>query len=236
VTLVDEQSKVGGMLRLVEHTAAAPLAASVEFLKDELTHLTVDLRLGIRADRQVIHALHPDAVILATGATAFVPQLDGAERVGVVTSEHALTGPVGERVLVYDELGTAEGALVAEAVAKRGKSVVFATSHELVMPFSGALDRWLVPDILRKRLSRVYTSVRIGYVDGEKVFLVYADGDPAGAVEVDSVVAITSPVPNTTLVEELEALGYEYQVVGSAVAPRQATDAFREGEEAALRI
>jgi hypothetical protein len=49
-------------------------------------------------------------------------------------------------------------------------------------------------------------------------------------------VAITAPNPRVQLAEVATGLGLPYTLIGDAMAPRVATDAFRDGEVAALRL
>jgi hypothetical protein len=60
------------------------------------------------------------------------------------------------------------------------------------------------------------------------------DGSPVADVEAGTVVAITAPEPRLDLVAALQNLAYT--VIGAALAPRVATDAFRDGAEAGLRL
>jgi hypothetical protein len=92
------------------------------------------------------------------------------------------------------------------------------------------------PDILRRKLAGIYTEATVGAVDGRTVFVVRADGADVAELDVGTIVAVTAPQPRLELAEAAARLGLPYAVVGDALAPRQATDAFREGEMAALAL
>ncbi|MGW8814408.1 hypothetical protein [Gordonia terrae] len=147
-----------------------------------------------------------------------------------------MTSDTGNTVMVYDEIGTNEAALVADALAARGKAVIFATSFDRLVPQAGQMHRWVVPDILRDRMTAVHTSAVIGCVDGPEVRLVYADGTPIKDVKVDSIVNVVPRVSNVDLVAGVEKLGVPYKVIGDASAPRSAWHAFKEGQEAAIAV
>ena len=73
-------------------------------------------------------------------------------------------------------------------------------------------------------------------VDGRHVSVVHADGESVIDLEVGTIVAVTAPNPRVQLAETARALGLPHVLIGDALAPRVATDAFREGEVAALQL
>ncbi|MEZ0365818.1 FAD-dependent oxidoreductase [Mycobacterium sp. pUA109] len=237
VTVIEAAARPGGLLRSAERTEALGLVSSVEHLVSELGELRVTVQLGTAVDAALLRTVAPDHVVLATGGRFVGRQLFRDAAAGLVLSSHeALAGEVGNRVLVYDTVGANEGALVAEALAKRGKRVTFVTSCETVMPWGGALHRAEMLPILHRRTEQIITSGTVGDIDGTHVIVVRSDGDTLAEVDVDTVVAVCPPSPVTDLVPALEDLGIVYQVVGDALAPRGATHAFKEGYEAALAI
>jgi 2,4-dienoyl-CoA reductase-like NADH-dependent reductase (Old Yellow Enzyme family) len=239
VEVFDAASRVGGQLRSVEATAASDLASTVDHLARELDELGVPVHLGVAVDAELLVSLAPDHVVLATG-TASTPgaAFDGVEATQTVSGVQALAddAQLDHDVVVFDALGANEGALVAEALAKRGHRVHFVTPYEVVMPYAGISHRMETPDILRRRLAAIYTEAIVGGADGRSVWVVRADGSAVADVDAGTVVAITAPEPRLELVEALEKLGLPYTVIGAAVAPRAATDAFRDGAEAALAL
>jgi hypothetical protein len=174
-------------------------------------------------------------VVLATGGRA-VPAIPDAGDGVVVTSADALAGQVGGRVLVHDTVGANEGALVAEALAKRGAAVVFVTGCETVMPWGGTLHRAEMPAILRRRCEQVITGALLGDVDGKHVIVVRPDGETVTELDVDMIVHVAAPSPVLDLVPALERGGIPHRIVGDALAPRTAMHAFKEGLEAALAL
>jgi 2,4-dienoyl-CoA reductase-like NADH-dependent reductase (Old Yellow Enzyme family) len=242
VRVYDAAPRTGGRLRSVEHTAAADLASTVDHLTGELAELGVPVRLGTRVDAELLATLGADHVVLATGAVVAPDDaFDGAARTQTVSSVDALAADAGldRDVVVFDALGANEGALVAEALANRGHRVHFVTPFEVVMPYGGISQRMETPDVLRRKLAGIHTEAVVGGVggaDGRTVWVVRPDGQSVADLDAGTVVAITAPEPRLELVAALERLGTPYTVVGDAVAPRVATDAFRDGMEAALRL
>jgi len=69
VQLFEKSSKLGGQLTIAgipEHKTR--IAAYVEYMKQELVRLDVDIRLGIEADDMLIKKLEADGIVIATGA------------------------------------------------------------------------------------------------------------------------------------------------------------------------
>ena len=239
VQVYDAATKTGGQLRSVEATAASDLASSVDHLTRELAELGVPVRLGVTVDADLLASLAPDHVVLATGAAA-VPAnaFGGADRTQTVSGVQSLAAytELDRDVVVFDALGANEGALVAEALANRGHRVHFVTPYEVVMPYAGISHRMETPDILRRRLTAIHTEAIVGGAQGRTVWIVRPDGSPVADIEAGTIVAITAPEPRLELVRACEKLSPPYSVIGAAVAPRAAADAFRDGAEAALRL
>jgi 2,4-dienoyl-CoA reductase-like NADH-dependent reductase (Old Yellow Enzyme family) len=237
VRLVDAAARPGGRLASVGHTAALGLLGAVDHLLSELTEFGVRPRTGTTVDAELLRQLAPEQVVLATGGRPVGPAAFPDASAGLVLdSAGALAGCAGQRVLVYDTVGANEGALVAEALAGRGLTVVFVTSCETVMPWGGQLHRAEVPAILRRRCAEVITGGLLGDVDGKHVIVVHPDGETLRELDVDTVVTVAAPRPALDLVPVLAALGLPYRIVGDALAPRTAMHAFKEGHEAALAL
>jgi 2,4-dienoyl-CoA reductase-like NADH-dependent reductase (Old Yellow Enzyme family) len=239
VQVFDAAARTGGQLRAVEATAASDLASTVDHLTRELAELGVPVRLGATVDGDLLASLQPDHVVLATGTTA-VPSaaFAGADSTQTLSGVEALAAnaQLDRDVVVFDALGASEGALVAEALANRGHRVHFVTPYEVVMPYAGISHRMETPDILRRKMASIHTEAIVGGVDGRSVWIVRPDGASIVDLDAGTVVAITAPEPRVELVDAIERLAVPFTVIGAAVAPRAATDAFRDGAEAALTL
>jgi NADPH-dependent 2,4-dienoyl-CoA reductase/sulfur reductase-like enzyme len=239
VRVYDAAAQTGGRLRSIERTAASDLASTVDHLTRELAELGVAVQLGVTVDEPMLQGLEADHIVVATGARSEPSSsFDGAATTQTISSIEALApgAQLDRAVVVYDALGANEGALVAEALAVGGRQVYFVTPYEVVMPYGGISQRMETPDILRRKLAGIYTEAIIGAADGRTVYVVRPDGTSVIDLDAGTVVAVTAAQPRLELVDVLIRLGVAYSVIGDAVAPRVATDAFRDGEEAALRL
>jgi 2,4-dienoyl-CoA reductase-like NADH-dependent reductase (Old Yellow Enzyme family) len=122
VTLFERTSELGGV---VSALALNPLTAEfgniVTYLSTQLRKLGVDVRVCKDASADEVAALKPDAVILATGSTATIPET-ALGRPGVMTHSDASRQrrAVGQRVVVWGFFG----AELAITLAEEGKDVV----------------------------------------------------------------------------------------------------------------
>lgn len=234
VRVVDAGRRAGGRLREVERTAAADLASSLDHLVGELCELGVPVELGIAADEELIRAEQPDFVVLATGARFDPATVPGTGH--VISTSEALHDEPADPVLVYDTLGTNEPALVAEALARTGRRVVFVTRYETVMPFGGILSRFEAPQVWHRALDRIITGAVLGDLEDSVATLVRPDGDTIAELRVGTVVAATAPKPAVELLQVVQRLRIRHALAGDAMAPRTAFDSYKEGHAVALTV
>ena len=71
-----------------------PFGDLTRFYEEELARLGIDVRLGARADRELLSAFAPDHVIVATGARPDVPSIPGLDSAPLVADEDVLGGEV----------------------------------------------------------------------------------------------------------------------------------------------
>lgn len=80
VTLFEKDNKLGGQLNLVdEPTYKKKMAWHLDYIRNEMKRLNVDVRLNTEATVQDILALKPYAVLLATGGVPRLPRVEGSD-------------------------------------------------------------------------------------------------------------------------------------------------------------
>ena len=90
----------------------------IKFFEHQLPKLDVEMILNTEATIEKMLAERADAVIVATRATPYVPDIPGAQGANVITSNDVLTGArTGEHVVIIDTQGTPPGYVVAEVLA-----------------------------------------------------------------------------------------------------------------------
>jgi 2,4-dienoyl-CoA reductase-like NADH-dependent reductase (Old Yellow Enzyme family) len=245
VTLVEASDRLGGRLNLVQGFGqAASLLGSITWLEQELADLGVQPHLQARVDEEFVRKLKPDAIILASGATASndpgIPT-DGSipilsvDQAARCEYQGARIDLEGTRSVMLDMRGNYETALVVEHLAKQGSAVIVATPYlhfGANMGFTHLLDyHKLLPQWgVDVRPQHVLASISDGSVN-----LMHAFSGAITAVPADLVVAGIHPKPNTQLREMLERHA-PVTLVGDVMAPRSALEAIREGDRAARTL
>jgi 2,4-dienoyl-CoA reductase-like NADH-dependent reductase (Old Yellow Enzyme family) len=241
VTLFEAADALGGKMRAVpgikHHEETRHL---LDFLVPQVVDGGTAIRLNSRADLKTVLAEKPDAVVLATGAAAFTPDVPGDGSVPVL----APTGPVklesapGSHVVIMDEDGYFWGAAVAESTTQSGYRVthvtrVFEPFREIPVvsrvPTLRALDR----DGAEFRPNSEIARIERGGV----VLRHYLSGREQRLDDVAALLWIGAQRQDNSLRDELKAIGFDQvHIVGDAVSPRRLRDALQEAHLAARRI
>ena len=155
VTLLERSRRLGGALvwAAAVHAENEPF---LDWLRAEVTAEGVDVRLGVTATPDVVAALAPDAVVVATGGRLATPDVPGAHLPHVQRGEQlrALAGrggrlvtparirsltrrwmPVGDRVAIVG--GDLVAVELAEFLAERGRRVAVFETGDTVAPEIG---------------------------------------------------------------------------------------------------
>jgi 2,4-dienoyl-CoA reductase-like NADH-dependent reductase (Old Yellow Enzyme family) len=232
VVVIDRDDEPGGALRHVRATAGRELVFAIEHLVSELEVLGVSLRLETDFDAALVAAVAPQVAVVATGARRSTSRAFlGADNANVVGSIRALTGDMGSRVLVLDRLGVNEAPLVAEALLSRGHTVTYVTPLEALAPHAGWSHRKDFAAIFRRSGTRVLADLDVSKFDGLNAALVDPDGRITHELEVDTIVAVTAPVPRLEVVSTLDDLAIGYSIIGDSSAPRGVQVAMREADD-----
>ncbi len=236
VTLYEERNELGGQFIL----AAIPpgkqvLGDFIVYLTRQLKKLPVKIVMGKSFTPDLLKDEKPDVVIVATGASPFLPPIEGIQEARVFTVEDALlhSAQIGQRVLVLG--GGGIGAEVADHLSEMEKEVTLVEMREAI-----ALDLVVhLQHFLNKRLRekgvRILTSTKAVRFEKQDLWV----EDPQGTRKLpvfDSVVISLGSKANDELVQGLKGKVPEVYVVGDASKPREVMEALLEGEELALKI
>jgi 2,4-dienoyl-CoA reductase-like NADH-dependent reductase (Old Yellow Enzyme family)/thioredoxin reductase len=236
VTLWEASDRLGGELNLaVLPPRKGDLNRLLEYLKTQVRKSGVKVKLGTDTASLAVQKFAAEAIIVATGASPFIPEIPGVAQKNVVIYQQVLSGEteVGDNVVVVG--GGLIGCETADFLAEKGKAVTMAFFElEPVIVF-GRVRRLIVRTLEEKRV-RILAGVKefrriapngISLVDkeGKEVFL-----------EADNIVLATGTRPNKALAQSLKGKVPELYEVGDCVEPRRILEAIHEGAEAALRI
>ncbi|MFD4636215.1 FAD-dependent oxidoreductase [Lentzea sp. NPDC058436] len=224
-TLVEAEESLGGALRLA---AALPMRAEFgRFITEAealARHLGVDVKLGVRADDQLL-ADGWDHVVLATGAVDVPDTRFAALPLATAISD---PGSTGGHVVLIDEDGTTTALAVADLLLTRGCRVTLLTDRPAL---SWRVPVYTRPALLQRLTGRGFSAVlmrtAVRLDDG---VLTYADPLSGENGELDNVSSVIT-IRQRSAGAPLDHRGV---VVGDACAPRTALEAAFEGRLAGL--
>jgi len=237
VTLYERSDKLGGKMRI----ASVPprkevLLEIIDYLERQLNKLPVTLKMKEQFSARMTEEINPDAIIIATGAQSYFPDIKGIKESGILTVEEVLLEKVdvGNKVVIVG--GGGIGAEVADYLSEKGKQVTIIEMKEGI-----ALD---LPDQLQYHLNLRLSQKNVKILASTKVV-----GFQPGSITVEDtwgirslegfdsiVIALGGAISDDEITKELRRKNLQLYTIGDAKEPREAREALYEGEAVALRI
>lgn len=233
VTLYEASAQLGGQALLAQLLPGrAEFGGIVTNLAREMELAGVTVRRNTQVDRALIEKEKPDAVIIATGATARSPAFEGAEDAHVVTAWQVLKGEanVGGRVVIAEWKPDWIGMGVAEKLAREGRHVRLCVDGLI----AGQTLPFYVRDEMVGRLHKLGVDIipyaRLYGADESTVYMQHAtSGEPILLEDVDTLVLSQGHQSVTALADELAGTGIALHLIGDALTPRTAEEAVLDG-------
>ncbi|WAX58352.1 FAD-dependent oxidoreductase [Jatrophihabitans cynanchi] len=233
VYLADRARSIGGTPRLLANDAnRRNLRDQAAFFEGELARLGVQLMLGNDVSAEEIVEFEPDAVVVATGGTALIPELPGLSAATAITATMALDGSVtlADRVVVVCGLDPdIAGATLAEFAADRGCEVELISEHLDFAKNAEDATRLTLFDRLVRKGVRVSNCHRLLSIGSGHVQLQHSLTGEIRVVPDAQALLACGLTPNDALARALEGRVPELYVVGDALAPRRIMHATLEG-------
>ena len=258
VELIEESQNVGGLLPLAAlvkgpHPENIPLI--IAYLKRQLKRLGVKVSKGKRADLSRIKRIGPDVVFLATGGKSIVPDIPGIDGPNVVSGAQLhrqlkfflryfsprtlrwltkLFMPLGKRVVIIG--GSIQGCELAEFLVKRGRSVIIVDTEEIAgKGMVGVMQEYLFTWFDHKNITRIGNVRKCVEITPQGLTLINREGREE-TIEADTIVPALSLMPNSDMIDELEAMVPEVYILGDCRQPGLIVDAIGDGLRTAINI
>lgn len=232
VTLCERESRLGGQALLAQLLPGrGEFGGIVQNLSREVERAGVDVRTKLEVTRAFIESQKPDAVVLATGARPWLPEIESAEG-HVVTAWQVLQNSVevGRSVLVADTRGDWIGIGLAQLLAHNGHRVRLSLTQSQPGQFLEFITQIYSIGQLATLGVEVIPNARLFGVDAKAAYLQHTiTSDAIECEDVDSVVLAAGHEPVHELEDALEGLGIEVFSIGDCLAPRTAEEAVLEG-------
>jgi len=216
----------------------------IKYLSRQVEKAGMKVELGKEVTTELVEAMKPDVVIVATGACPLVPDdIPGIDKDRVVTAWDVLAGKAAiaaRNVVILG--GGLVGCETADFLAETGDNpVVGRTVVTIVEMLEGvALDmanepRHLLMQRLRDKGVRILTSARVKEILDDGVLFV-RDGQEESIHNVDTIVLALGARAVDHLSKKIRDKVTEVYVIGDAKEPRKVLEATAEGAEVGRRI
>jgi dimethylglycine catabolism A len=236
VVLYEQSGELGGQTLIAKRAPGRQdFDGATRWSSLQCQKLGVDLRLHTMATPDTVLGDSPDVVIIATGATARVPDLAGMQHHRIVSAWDVLLGRAdnpGQVLLVIDEEYGHQGPTTAEYLRDRGHEVDLITSQEVIGSFLGATTRPpLLTRCFKKGIQFFYHLRGEALRDQHFIARHEWTGELAQVGPYDGFVYAYGGVCVDTLSVPLKAVGLAVRVVGDAFSPRSLQHAILEGHQ-----
>jgi len=229
VTLFERSDRLGGQLNLVGVLSHRDVIRKLAgYLAHQVEKVGVEVKLNNEVNAQAVVDGKPEVVVLATGATAFVPDISGVDRDSVVLADDVLAGrrEVGDDVAVIG--GNQVGCDVALFLAENGKRVTLVARTPVIAP---GIIPWQRPPLLGKLVARgvtMLTGVREEWITETGLDIIDTDGERQ-TIKVDSIVLAAGRKPEDSLARILTGKVAALYSIGDCVEPRDMREAIADG-------
>jgi 2,4-dienoyl-CoA reductase-like NADH-dependent reductase (Old Yellow Enzyme family)/thioredoxin reductase len=240
VVLLERSDRFGGQLALAaESPGTGEISRElVTLYARRLSVAAVEIQLETSADADIVALFTPEAVVVATGARPYEPDLPLAG-IEVVQAWDLLAGPIpqGRRIAVADWGGDPSGLDAAELLAEAGNDVTLAVASVAVGEAVHQYRRNLyLQRLYRAGVAIVHHHRLAGISDGEVALANVFAPERVARVPADVLVLALGRVPVDDLAPVLTAAGFRVEEAGDCLSPRSIEEAVLEGTLAARRV
>ena len=240
VILCEKSGLLGGQVLLAQTLPGrAEFGVMVDNLRREMELTGVEIRLHTVVDTALIETEKPDAVVIATGAAPYLPDVDISEETHAVDAWQVLKDEVkpGASVVIADWRCDWVGMGLAVKLARAGSQVRLCVDGEMAGQNLQKYLRWHWAGELHKLSIEVIPYARLFGADGDTAYFQHTTSGEAIICEnMDTLVIAQGHQSVVTLEKELADIEAEIHLAGDCLSPRSAEEAVYEGLMAARSI
>ena len=251
VTLIEKDYELGGMVAaLAQAKLMTQFGNIVDYLGNQMRRLKINVRICKEASIADVEELKPDVVILATGASAVIPDVALGKH-GVMTHKEAMKRKkeIGQKVVIWGTFG----AELALSLAEEGKDVVLlnqAGESALASDLNGVRRFCILrkltdvnlprptPDTARVSNPKVLFDVNMEEITAKGIKIKDKDGKTK-VIPYDTLIVSTrfgQMKRNDSLFDELEGKVPEIYKIGDCADVKGIQDAIWSANEVARKI
>jgi len=235
VILYEKSDRLGGQLNLaIIPPHKQEIKGLINYLTTQIEKLGVEIHCGVEVKAPLIEKEKPDELIVATGATPYLPNIPGVDLGNVVTSWDVLSGKakVSKKVVIAG--GGMVGCETAEFLAERGHEITIASQSDMI----GKDLEQTVRRYLLKRLEnygvKMLTNAKTMEIKTDQVIL--GTYGREWSIECDHLILAKGAFPCRDLVGSIKEIFPNFFLIGDALEPRTAKEAIYEGARIARKI
>jgi 2,4-dienoyl-CoA reductase-like NADH-dependent reductase (Old Yellow Enzyme family)/thioredoxin reductase len=236
VTLVEKNSKLGGVMRFTEFDAdKKDYFNFINVLRLELEANGVDTILNCEADKNLIHRIAPDYVLIAIGSVSKKSDIEGVENAIDVLETYFAPHKVGNNVVMVGSGWS--GCETAIHLAGIGKKVTLIARRDNLAPEVSGMSRTSMLDEMDRRGVKSLTGLQTRRISKDGVVAVDKKGNEL-FIKADTVVAALGRIPDAEKTNILKAAceGIPCKVIGDCDRAGKVKDAVKSGYIAANLI
>lgn len=196
--------------------------------RTQLEKLGVPIHYNTPGSVELVKKVNPDVVILASGSTAIIPRIPGADKPSVVTARDILEGTTAPGMLNAVIGGGSVGCETANYIATGFRPVtVIEMLDDVAMDELPAPRGGLLMDMAQHNVN-IMRKTKVKEITDEGVIVENPDGSD-GFVKADKIILAAGSRPDSTLAEGIKEAGYNVEVIGDAVKAGLVDKAISEG-------
>ena len=242
VTVYEKAKKAGGQILLAEKI---PYRNEMEeiyrYLKLQLKQLGVEIHYQTEVDEALVSKVNPQVVVVATGSSPLPAEYEGMDESGitVMTVREAMENVerIGNKVILFDDIGSWQGGGVADYCTALGAEVTIVCSGASVGSDIESGQAYLLTKRLYENGAEIIANHVIHSLEGNDVVIENTYNHKLQKLHgFDTLLVAGQSRSENTLYKQLKEKRKEVYFAGDCVAPRGVEQAIFEAEILAREI